>query len=165
MEEEKANVAVMNLDRIQVDELDLAVSNLREHRGSVRQMFVDALGIRLRLNNSDGEYSSYSDEYRDEENEDYEDLLELDEDVVDPVPEELLRQLPTSKFTQANLDNFSEENKSCSICQENYKVNEKYIILPCLHRFHVDCVSTWFERKSTCPICKRKVSGENDDEE
>ena len=116
MEEEKANVAVMNLDRIQVDELDLAVSNLREHRGSVRQMFVDALGIRLRLNNSDGEYSSYSDEYRDEENDDYEDLLELDEDVVDPVPDELLRQLPTSKFTQANLDNFSEENKSCSIC-------------------------------------------------
>ena len=54
-------------------------------------MFVDALGIRLRLNNSDGEYSSYSDELRDEDNEDYEDLLELDEDVVDPVPDDLLR--------------------------------------------------------------------------
>ena len=54
-------------------------------------MFVDALGIRLRLNGSDGEYSSYSDELRDGENEDYEDLLELDEDVVDPVPDELLR--------------------------------------------------------------------------
>ena len=54
-------------------------------------MFVDALGIRLRLNNSEDDFSSYSDEYRDEENEDYEDLLELDEDVVDPVPDDLLR--------------------------------------------------------------------------
>jgi len=92
-----------------------------------------------------------------EDNDDYEDLLELDEEVIDPVPEELLRQLPTSEFTAANLANFSEENKSCSICQCNYEVNEKYIILPCLHRFHNACVSTWFEKKSTCPICKRKV--------
>ena len=90
LEEQKHN-GPMNLENVAVDELDIAVSNSREHRGSVRQMFVDALGIRLRLNNSDGEYSSYSDELRDEDNEDYEDLLELDEDVVDPVPDDLLR--------------------------------------------------------------------------
>ena len=55
------------------------------------------------------------DEDEDEE-EDYEDFLNL-EDVVNPVPEQLLQQLPTSEFTAANLENFSEENKQCAICQ------------------------------------------------
>lgn len=129
-------------------------------------MYLNAFGIRFR-DGHDVEYSSYDAEADDvdeaEDNDDYEDLLELDEEVIEPVPEELLRQLPTSEFTQANMENFSEENKSCSICQCNYEVKEKYIILPCLHRFHSECVSTWFERKSTCPICKRKV-GQDEDE-
>ena len=55
----------------------------------------------------------------DEDNsEEYEDLIELDEDVRNPVPEELQRLLPTSEFTEANKANFSEENKQCVICQE-----------------------------------------------
>ena len=53
----------------------------------------------------------------DEDNsEEYEDLIELDEDVRNPVPEELQRLLPTSEFTEANKANFSEENKQCVIC-------------------------------------------------
>lgn len=39
------------------------------------------------------------------------------------------------------------------------------MILQCLHRFHKECVSTWFERKNTCPICKRRVSNDGDGEE
>ena len=154
------------MDRIRVDELDHPRANRRSGAG-MREMMLNAFGISgIRFNNGhDGEYSSYSDgdDIDAEDNDEYEDLLELDEDIVDPVPEELLRQLPTSEFTAANLENFSEENKGCSICQCNYEVKEKYIILPCLHRFHSECVSTWFERKSTCPICKRKV-GQDEEE-
>lgn len=72
----------------------------------------------------------------------------------------MIEMLPKSEFTEANAANFSEENKQCAICQFCYEVKEKYIILPCLHRFHTECVSTWFERKNTCPICKRKVAEE-----
>ena len=31
------------------------------------------------------------------------------------------------------------------------------MILQCFHRFHEECVTTWFQRKNTCPICKRRV--------
>lgn len=58
----------------------------------------------------------------------------------DPVPQKLIEFLPTSKFTNANLVNFSEENKSCTICMSVYEENDIYMILPCLHRFHKDCV-------------------------
>ena len=162
VEENKESLHIgLPLDRLRVDELDQPV---RRRNGGMREMMLNAFGIRFR-DGHDGEYSSYSDgdDIDAEDNDEYEDLLELDEDVVDPVPEELLRQLPASEFTAANLENFSEENKSCSICQCNYEVKEKYIILPCLHRFHSECVSTWFERKSTCPICKRRV-GQDEEE-
>lgn len=84
--------------------------------------------------------------------------------MINPVPASLLGMLPTSEFTEANKANFSEENKQCAICQECYEVKEQYIILPCLHRFHSQCVSKWFERKNTCPICKRRVTENEEDE-
>ena len=111
--------------------------------------------------------SDYEDDLNDDEenSEEYEELLQLDEDVINPVPPSILQALPTTEFTPANLANFSEENKQCAICQCCYEVKEKYIILPCLHRFHTECVSKWFERKNTCPICKRRVTGEDDNTE
>ena len=89
--------------------------------------------------------------------EEYENFLQLDESILNPVPTSFIEALPTSEFSEANLANFSEENKQCAICQCQYEVGDKYIILQCLHRFHTECVSTWFERKNTCPICKIRV--------
>lgn len=100
---------------------------------------------------SDGNNGSY-----------YEEYLELDEEVKNPVPEELLASLPTNKFTEANKKNFSDENKMCTICQMNYEVDDEYIIVPCLHRFHSSCCKQWFAMKDTCPICKQKVSAGNE---
>jgi hypothetical protein len=33
-----------------------------------------------------------------------------------------------------------------------------FMLLPCLHRFHNECVGEWFKRKNTCPNCKDNVS-------
>lgn len=41
----------------------------------------------------------------------------------------------------------------CSICLENYKLNEKAILLPCTHYFHLNCLKEWFIRKQKCPYC------------
>ena len=46
--------------------------------------------FRMRLEDGYSSYDGELDEYADDGNEDYEDLLELDEEVIDPVPEELL---------------------------------------------------------------------------
>lgn len=76
-----------------------------------------------------------------EEEADYEDYLELDEDVINPVSKEFIDQLPVSKFTEENKKNFSEENKQCTICLCQYEITDEYMILPCLHRFHKECVA------------------------
>ena len=59
------------------------------------------------------EYSSNDEEQNSEE---YEQFLQLDEDVVNPVPSSMIEALPKSEFTEANAANFSEENKQCAIC-------------------------------------------------
>lgn len=38
-----------------------------------------------------------------------------------------------------------------------YEVDDMYLLLPCLHRFHIECVTEWFKRKNTCPNCKDNV--------
>lgn len=84
-------------------------------------------------------------------------MLRLDEGIVHSVPKKMIDMLPLSTFVEANLENFSDENKACTICMCIYEKGEQYIILPCLHRFHKKCICTWFERKNTCPNCKDKV--------
>ncbi|CAK9134883.1 unnamed protein product [Ilex paraguariensis] len=39
----------------------------------------------------------------------------------------------------------------CAICQEKMHAP---ILLRCKHIFCEDCVSEWFERKRTCPLCR-----------
>lgn len=63
----------------------------------------------------------------------------------------------------------SENNISCSICLEDFKVGEKCIKLPCeknSHYFHKgddNCpgILTWFKRNNTCPICRTEFPSDN----
>ncbi|XP_023347262.1 RING finger and transmembrane domain-containing protein 2 isoform X2 [Eurytemora carolleeae] len=43
----------------------------------------------------------------------------------------------------------------CPICQDNYQVPT---MLHCKHIFCEECVTTWFDRDTTCPMCRAKVS-------
>lgn len=46
----------------------------------------------------------------------------------------------------------------CSICIDNYKINEyKRILGKCNHSFHKKCVDKWFKKNKdnmNCPICR-----------
>ncbi|KAH6789297.1 hypothetical protein C2S51_004303 [Perilla frutescens var. frutescens] len=47
------------------------------------------------------------------------------------------------------------EKYSCSICLEEYGAKEKVRqINLCQHRFHADCIDSWLQKNSTCPICR-----------
>eukprot|EP01132_Coremiostelium_polycephalum_P001341 gene1341-1693_t len=45
-------------------------------------------------------------------------------------------------------------NDLCAICQEKMVAP---ILLRCNHMFCEDCVSQWFEREKTCPLCRAPV--------
>jgi len=63
------------------------------------------------------------------------------------------------------VNNQSEESNSkikiCSICLDNIKLGDKYIILPCIHFFHDICIKNWMNERNTCPLCKFKLTNTN----
>jgi len=48
----------------------------------------------------------------------------------------------------------SNEDLKCVICYSDFVDKEQIRCLPCFHKFHVDCIDTWLEKNSKCPVCK-----------
>ena len=61
-----------------------------------------------------------------------------------------------------------EENITCSLCLEDFQLNEKCICLPCKdnpHYFHAgndDCpgIFEWLKKSNTCPVCRHEFPKE-----
>lgn len=46
------------------------------------------------------------------------------------------------------------EECKCSICLNNIEEKEQYIIPECKHKFHTNCIMTWFRMgHNKCPLC------------
>lgn len=43
----------------------------------------------------------------------------------------------------------------CSICLEKFKVDDKIIQLKCSHKYHTQCITKWFDKDKSCPICRQ----------
>jgi len=50
---------------------------------------------------------------------------------------------------------------ACSICYEDYTKEDIIRRLRCGHIYHLNCVDTWFQRSSQCPMCKDDLNVES----
>lgn len=70
-----------------------------------------------------------------------------------PAPDDAIENLCSSKITQAQVDSALQ----CSVCFEDFKLDEDVKKLPCEHCFHKDCIVPWLKLHGTCPICRKPV--------
>lgn len=49
------------------------------------------------------------------------------------------------------------ENPICTVCQEDFKINEIIKKIRCQHSFHKDCIMPWLNIKNTCPTCRKTM--------
>lgn len=113
-----------------------------------------------------------------DDTDDYEDLWDLAEwngDVGNRgLNTDEINVLPTSKFTEktqsasslSDCGTASDETvNECRICLSQFESNDTLRTLPCLHRFHRDCIDNWIQRNAVCPVCRVKlrdqIGGEN----
>mmetsp|Transcript_29438 Transcript_29438/g.67800 ORF Transcript_29438/g.67800 Transcript_29438/m.67800 type:complete len:297 (+) Transcript_29438:119-1009(+) len=91
--------------------------------------------------------------FRDITPEDYDMLLQLDEELTPAT---------ASHSSLAALDDLEESDpeehvgQQCVICQTSFDVesDEHIIVLHCGHPFHRDCIRKWLtERSEVCPLC------------
>lgn len=71
----------------------------------------------------------------------------------DPLPRKPEPQVP---LLQQKL---KEDHGECSICQEELVKGTIVHEIPCVHRFHLECLDGWLKRKQmTCPNCRSNLS-------
>lgn len=95
----------------------------------------------------------------------YEDLLELEEAAGSSHSQGLnsseIDALPTSTFRTNGQFNSqrptSSLESSCPICFSEYIERDTLRTLPCLHKFHKDCIDEWIKSKAVCPICRAVI--------
>lgn len=46
---------------------------------------------------------------------------------------------------------------SCLICLMDFASGDELMVLPCFHRYHVDCIDEWLRNHSACPSCRCDV--------
>jgi hypothetical protein len=66
--------------------------------------------------------------------------------------------VPASFVSASSSLTATDEHLKCSICLEQIVYGDVLRSLPCLHRYHVDCVDRWLRTKAICPICKYSVN-------
>ncbi|KAE8694449.1 putative Ribosomal protein L34e superfamily protein [Hibiscus syriacus] len=47
-----------------------------------------------------------------------------------------------------------ESGRDCSICLEEFGVDEEAREMPCKHVFHSGCIQKWLQIHGSCPICR-----------
>lgn len=65
------------------------------------------------------------------------------------IANEIINNLEVNRIN--NIQQFFEE--LCIICLDNYNFGDFYIVLPCTHFYHKDCIKAWIRIKNRCPIC------------
>lgn len=85
-------------------------------------------------------------------------LNQLDGVGPPPAPEDAIENLPTTTITKEEVDKVLQ----CSVCMEDFQLDEKVRQMPCLHNFHTDCIVPWLKLHGTCPICRKSLVPEQE---
>ncbi|KAL8128580.1 hypothetical protein V2J09_017735 [Rumex salicifolius] len=71
------------------------------------------------------------------------------------VDRSVVESLPVFRFASLRGQ---KEGLECAVCLSRFEPAEVLRLLPkCKHAFHVECVDTWLEAHSTCPLCRYRV--------
>ncbi|CAN4088314.1 unnamed protein product [Withania somnifera] len=71
-----------------------------------------------------------------------------------PASKTVVRDLPTVVVSK---DDLTKNNATCAICKDEMNLGEKARQLPCVHRYHGDCILPWLGIRNTCPVCRYEL--------
>jgi E3 ubiquitin-protein ligase RNF115/126 len=52
-------------------------------------------------------------------------------------------------------------DNSCSVCKEEFELQQKLIYLPCKHIYHDECILPWLKERNSCPTCRFELPSED----
>lgn len=80
-----------------------------------------------------------------------------------PASKEVVKSLTQVQITAETLKNH--DLSECSVCKEEFKVEETVREMPCKHRFHENCIMPWLNQHNSCPTCRYELPTDDADYE
>lgn len=77
------------------------------------------------------------------------DSSRLDGSVDKQFSQQAVELLPIIQISESSRKRYQD----CSICRDSFVIGESARLLPCLHRYHVDCIDPWLLKSGKCPVC------------
>ncbi|KAJ7970338.1 RING/U-box superfamily protein [Quillaja saponaria] len=97
----------------------------------------------------------------DVDNMSYEELLELGERIgyvnTGLKEDEIGCHIRKFKLHMLIDRSVHQDDRKCSICQEEYEDDDELGRLNCGHSYHIQCIRQWVAQKNFCPVCKTDV--------
>lgn len=79
-----------------------------------------------------------------------------------PASKVVVEKLPSVITTKEDVVN---EKALCAVCKDQIEIGEDGKQLPCLHRYHGDCILPWLGIRNTCPLCRYELPTDDPDYE
>lgn len=83
-------------------------------------------------------------------------LNQMDGTGPPPLAKDKIKEIPVVVITQDQVG----KNLQCSVCWEDFRLDEPVRKLPCEHVYHENCIIPWLELHGTCPICRKSLGDE-----
>jgi hypothetical protein len=69
--------------------------------------------------------------------------------------------IPDDDYCYYCIIEVSEYGEVCAICLDEQKKRDKWVITPCSHIFHRDCIEAAIAHKDSCPLCRTECKKGN----
>ncbi|OQR73347.1 E3 ubiquitin-protein ligase RNF115-like [Tropilaelaps mercedesae] len=81
-------------------------------------------------------------------------LNQLDGAGPAPLTQQQIDAIPEAKISAEQV----KANLQCSVCMEDFILEEVARRLECGHHFHAGCITPWLQIHATCPICRLQLT-------
>jgi len=78
---------------------------------------------------------------------------------VDDLVKLTVNQEFLDKARKTSMDN------SCSVCKDEFVLEQNVVSLPCNHSFHDECIHPWLKERNSCPTCRYELPTDDADYE
>jgi len=83
-----------------------------------------------------------------------------------PASKDEVEKLEKILITKEDIDEMKKKNIcECSVCKDEFELNQELKKLPCSHLFHVDCLIPWLKQRNSCPTCRFELPTDDADYE